>query len=618
MKITILRLPYVYLATFIFNTGLDICLGKPLDDALLRTIRNEVQRLSDSLDDFREETDNQVRATIELFKVEFNKDLALIQEKQSGLEQRCQELQHSQDILKEEVHAKDKEQKQLLKKQEQIESFCKSLEVKSSAMQKDLEKLTTTICKVPASEDPKQIVFDAPEQNKWFTGREHEMKILKNCLTFKSGKELKIAAICGLGGCGKTTLAATFAWRRESEYKGGVFWFSMEDDRKFENTVNDLALRLEILSNSFDLTLTNVITWISKQKRPWLLVLDNVDQLNFSDQMQKVLSGRWKRQANGHLLLTTRRERREISQYLDLNPSCCVDVCSFSKDEAKTFLITRSSVDHNTEHQEEMLNELVHELGCLPLALEQAGAHIKALQCPIDKYLEEYKSQRLILLSQYPAKPSWEYESQSRLAVRTTWLLNFEYVKKSAHGELASRFVQAAAFLGPEEIQEELINHQLLSVEEGQSDQSSSLPLLKDHVVEVLTKFSLFQRKTSRSLSLHPLVQEVIRNRMTIKETASSLLLAGRLLHYASQDCPSLDRLTTDVVRSMQEQASASVAERLSMLHLWCKLINHAFELQEHMLSIVHPLIEIGDDKSIGLITEQLVSCMEIMTCNKN
>lgn len=85
MKITILRLPYVYLATFIFNTGLDICLGKPLDDALLRTIRNEVQRLSDSLDDFREEADNQVRATIELFKVEFNKDLALIQEKQSGL-----------------------------------------------------------------------------------------------------------------------------------------------------------------------------------------------------------------------------------------------------------------------------------------------------------------------------------------------------------------------------------------------------------------------------------------------------------------------------------------------------------------------------------------------------
>ena len=472
-------------------------------------------------------------------------------------------------------------------KQEQIESFCKSLEVKSSAMEKNMEKLTTTICKLPASEDPKQIVFDVPEQNKWFTGRENEMESLENCLTLKVGdKELMIATICGLGGCGKTTLAASFAWKRKSEYKGGVFWFSMEDDRKFENTVNDLALRLDILSNSFDLTLTKVLTWISKQKRPWLLVLDDVDQLTFSDQMQKVLSGRWKRQANGHLLLTTRREQREISQYLDLDPSCCIDVRSFSKDEAKKFLITRISVDQDTGHEDKVLTELVHELGCLPLALEQAGAHIKALRCPIDKYLEEYKSRRLNLLSEYPAKPSWECESRSRLAVHTTWLLNFEYVRKSAHGDLASRFVQAAAFLASEEIQEALINHQLLSVEEGQSDQPSNLPLLKHHIVEVLAKFSLFQRNTSRSLSLHRLVQEVIRNRMTTEETASSLLIAIRLLHHSFQECPSPDRILTDVAFSVQEQASSSVAEP-SMFYLWSKLTSHAFELQQHVMSLL-------------------------------
>lgn len=514
-------------------------------------------------------------------------------------------------MLKEEFNAKDKEQKQVLKqtelqlqmKQEQIESFCKSLEVKSSAMEKDLEKLATTICKLPKSEDPKQIVFDAPERNKWFTGREHEMETLENCLTLNNDKELKIAAICGLGGCGKTTLAASFAWKRKSEYKGGVFWFSMEDDRKFENTVNDLALRLEILSNTFDLTLAKVLTWISKQERPWLLVLDDVDQLNFSDQMRKVLSGRWKRQANGHLLVTTRREQKEMSQHLDLDPSCCVDVCSFSIDEAKKFLITRISVDEDTAHEDEMLTELVHELGCLPLALEQAGAHIKALQCPINKYLEEYKSQRLTLLGQYPAKPLWEFESQSRLAVHTTWLLNFEYVKKSAHGDLASRFVQAAGFLAPEEIQEELINHQLLSVEEGQSDKSSNLPLLKHHIVEVLAKFSLFQRNTSRSLSLHRLVQEVIRNRMTIEETASSLLIAIRLLHYSFQECPSPDRILTDVAGSVQEQVSSSVTEP-SMFHLWSKLTSHAFELQQHVMSLLDQQHITREVKAIVLTRE--------------
>ena len=598
----------MFLVGLIIYTGLEICLGKPLDDTLLRTIRKEVQCLSDSMEDFRKEYDIQVCDTIELFKTEFDKVLAVVQEKQFRLEQRCEELQHSQDILKDEVNAKDKEQKQVLKKrelqlqmkQEQIESFCKCLEVKSSAMEKDLEKLTTTICKVSASEDPKQMVFDAPERNKWFTGREHEMETLENCLTFKDHEELKITAISGLGGCGKTTLASSFAWKRKAEYKGGVFWFSMENDTKFENTVNDLALRLEIFSNSFELTLTKVLTWISKQRRPWLMVLDDVDQLNFSEQMQKVLSGRWKRQAKGHLLLTTRREQREMSQQLDLDPSCCVDVCSFSKDEAKKFLVTRISVNQDSEHQDEVLSELVNELGCLPLALEQAGAHIKALQCPIDKYLEEYKSQRLALLSQYPAKPSWEYESHSRLAVRTTWLLNFEYVKKSAHGELASLFVQAAAFLASEEIQEELINHQILSVKEGQSDQR--LPLLRHHIVEVLAKFSLFQRNTSRSLSLHRLVQEVIRSIMSVEETASSLLLAIRLLHYSFQECQSPDRILTDVAGSVQEQASSSVPEP-SMFYLWSKLASHASELQQHVISLLDQQIE-RDIKAIVLTRE--------------
>ncbi|XP_078372038.1 uncharacterized protein LOC144655630 [Oculina patagonica] len=572
--------------------GLDMCLGKPLDDALLDIIRKQVQGLSDALDDYKENEDTKVRATIELFKSEFDKGVVLLQEKQSCLERRCQELQHSHEVMKEEVSAKDEEQKELLRetelqlqmKQEQVESFCKTLEVKTSKMQNDLEQLKTAIDIVSTSEDHKQIVFDAPEQNKWFTGRENEMKILERCLTFESDGELKMAAICGLGGSGKTTLAANFAWKRKFEYEGGVFWFSMEDDRKFENTVNDLALRLEIRANSFDLTLSDVLTWISKQTKPWLLVLDDVDQLNLSDQMQKVLSGRWKRQAKGHLLLTTRREKREISQYLDLELSCCVDVFSFTEDEAKMFLATRCSVDCITG-QEEVLNELVNELGCLPLALEQAGAHIKALQCPIFAYLEEYRSQRIKLLSQHPAKPSWEYKSQSRLAVHTTWLLNFEYVKKSAHGELASRFVQAAAFLAPDEIQEELINHQLLSVEDP-SDQSSWLPLMKHHIVEILAKFSLFQRKTSRSLGLHRLVQEVIRNRMTIEETASSLLKAIRLLHLAFQGCPSPDQVLTDVAWNVQEQASASVADP-SMFHLWSKLTSHASELQQHVMSFL-------------------------------
>ena len=591
---------------------MEICIGKPLDDALLHVIHNEVQTLSNSLDDYRGRQVKDLESvcsTLALFKSEFHRSTVSLKEEQSNLKETYQDLKCKQDEMKEEMTVKDKEQKKLLRmselhwqmRQEQVESLCKALEVKRADMQRDLDVLRTKMNNLSFSEDSKEVVFDAPENNKWFTGREKEADILEKCFPLKSGDGLNMAAICGLGGCGKTTLAAHFAWKRKPEYDGGVFWVSMEDDRKFENSMNDLALRLGLLAESFDLTLSKVLNCISQQKKAWLLVLDDVDQLNLSDQMRKVLSGRWKRQATGHLLLTTRREPKEVCESIELEPSCCMEIFSFSEDEAKKFILTRSGICDESG-QEEMLDELVQELGCLPLALEQAAAHIQALQCPISIYLEQYKSQRVKLLSQHPAKPSWEYESQSRLAVHTTWLINFEYVKKSPNGEEASTFVQAAAFLAPYEVEEELINLKVLPVESS-SSQSTNFPIVRNQIMESLTKFSLFQRKNSRSLCLHRLVQEVIRIRMSNEEVASSLLTAIRLLHHSFQGCPSPDQILTDVAESVQGQASASVVDP-SLFYLWSKLTSHASELQYHLKSLLDRQDIERDVKTIVLTRE--------------
>ena len=45
-----------------------------------------------------------------------------------------------------------------------------------------------------------------------------------------------IKTICGLGGCGKTSLAIEFAWRYKHRFPGGVFWVNGESNeilRKF-------------------------------------------------------------------------------------------------------------------------------------------------------------------------------------------------------------------------------------------------------------------------------------------------------------------------------------------------------------------------------------------------
>ena len=591
---------------------MEICLGKTVDDNLLQVMRTEVQRLSDSLDDFKHKGDKDIQSicsTLALFKSELNGAIQVLKNQHRRLQSTCMKLRKNQDMIKEEISSKDRDQREMLRiselhwetRQQQVNGICKTLEARSQVMKKDLEMLKIKMDNLSFSESPIDVIFEAPNQNEWFTGREEIIEKLERYLPFKS-EGLRMAALCGLGGCGKTTLGAQFAWKHKADYEGGVFWISMENDKKLENSMNDLALRLGIWADSFDLTLSKVLTWISKQTKPWLLVLDDVDQLHLSEQMHKVLSGRWKRQAKGHVLLTTRRESKVVNQSIDLEATQCVDILAFSEQEAKRFLVTRcgSTVAEN----ESDLNELVCELGYLPLALEQAGAHIKALQCPISIYLKEYKVQRLKLLNQQPrTKPSWEYESNNRLAVHTTWILNFDYVTKSSHGDIASHFVETAAFLEPNEIHEELINCQLLSTDESSRSSSNFSLLMKCQIVDILTKFSLFQRKSSNTLGIHRLVQEVIRSRMTIKETASSLLRAVNLLHQAFRDNPSPDQIPLDIVAGVKEQPSTAVPNP-SLLFLWSKLTCHASELQNHLKDFLNQDDVGREDKNIVLTYE--------------
>src|SRR5262249_7394379 len=91
----------------------------------------------------------------------------------------------------------------------------------------------------------------------------------------------------------------------------------------------------------------------------WLVVYDNAGDYQ---ELEKFLP-----EKGGHLIITTRRQ-----EWSDVAKPIPVDV--FSEAEAITYLkqyLKRDEESQSRESEEKALKELIHESGCLPLALAQ-------------------------------------------------------------------------------------------------------------------------------------------------------------------------------------------------------------------------------------------------------
>ena len=454
----------------------------------------------------------------------------------------------------------------------------------------DVEKIKSEVAKITTTSKEILYMFDAPSQNPWFTGRSSEIEELASLFQLddeksKSKSKVDIAAVCGLGGVGKTSLAIEYAQQKKDYYTGGVYWFSGEDDTKFESSVNDLAIRLGTKSDSFVHTLSATLALISRNENKWLLILDNMDQLDLSDNIVKLVSGSWLQRASGHLLITTRRKPTAVTNAIRyLEERRCLRLKCFDIKEGKKFLFHRVGIVHNVE-VDTAAEKLVQELGGLPLALEQAGAYIKSLRCTVSQYLELYEKQRLRLLNKQKATRVSEYESPERLVVRTTWHLNFEHIKLMLDGGKAvSRFLNASAFLNPNEIQKDIINVGEPPVEDKEFNEYVNTSLGQHQVLKMLTDFSLFKETLSSNLSVHHLVQEVIQNNLTQEEELQSLSDAIRLVHYVFQSCPSPDELLSSERKGRPSIINSADQSRF---YKWHKLCLHSYELVKHLTRVI-------------------------------
>ena len=231
------------------------------------------------------------------------------------------------------------------------------------------------------------------------------------------------------------------------------------------------------------------------------------------------------------------------------------------------------------ESSNESLEKLVEELDGLPLAMEQAAAHIKTLKCSFEEYLKRFEKIRL-KLSQKPITTSLPV-SKERLAIKTTWQINFDFIRKQSEeeglGNAAPFMMYIAAFFHADDIPEELINKGIPEIDDDDfKDAMEDLVSVKQ-VTDILTRFSLFQRYREGSLQVHRLVQEVIRETITdVNYRFRVIQGAIKMLHAALHKSTS----PADVLE-VQRGPETLRGE----LHLWSKLGTTACSLRNHINS---------------------------------
>ncbi|MEO6890736.1 MAG: helix-turn-helix transcriptional regulator [Ktedonobacteraceae bacterium] len=339
-------------------------------------------------------------------------------------------------------------------------------------------------------------------RNAFFTGRDELLHELHMRLSRDPISALPPSwALSGLSGIGKTQVALEYAYRYRHEYRA-VFWVNAATQETLQSDLMIIAATLHLPKKDRHdhLRVTRAMKQWFASHQQWLLILDNVEDVTI---LQSILPT----EHTGRLLLTTRvHALGSLAQRLEVEPMGMAEASLFLLRRAR-LLAPEASLDQAPNAYRAAAEAIAIELGFLPLALDQAGAHIEEVGCSPSTYLESYQTQRQQLFQRRGRVPGDHPEP-----VAETWSLSFEKIEQT--NSAAAELLRLCAFLDPDAIPEELIrigSAHLGPVLGPLSQDAFAL----DAAIQYLRTFSLLQRDPdARFLRLHPLVQAVLKDVM--------------------------------------------------------------------------------------------------------
>ncbi|MCJ1249271.1 hypothetical protein MMC30_006494 [Trapelia coarctata] len=329
----------------------------------------------------------------------------------------------------------------------------------------------------------------------------------------------RTVALHGMGGSGKTQLALEFC--RQAEQSLGfmaVIWIDASSLVSVSQSYGIIARQLsgdQWESTDSAATISFVQNTLRNWGQRWLVVLDSYDNPKaFQNQNIRyyVPSGN-----NGHILFTSRHADSARLGYP-------IIVSELTEDESLNLLLQRLP-----SNDEECMRgrEIAMTLGYLALALDQAGAYIRARNLQLGDFISHYQRRKEVILKEIPEE--WEYRRvikdmgmETALSIFTTWELSFEQI--SGNGEEKERkdhFLTLSSFLNNSMISGRCFQSHFQSEEpEWMGIFSTNCGWDGDKLGDVLAelqKLSLLQmpyRQTGElRFSLHPVVYDWLRLR---------------------------------------------------------------------------------------------------------
>jgi MinD-like ATPase involved in chromosome partitioning or flagellar assembly/tetratricopeptide (TPR) repeat protein len=339
-------------------------------------------------------------------------------------------------------------------------------------------------------------------RNESFTGREKDLRELREQLRSYGTAMVRPVTLHGTGGVGKTQIALEYVHRFKNDYDL-VWWIECGQPESIDIRVADLA---PLMRERFGVTLPagatveenarlvlDVLSQGSTVPR-WLLVYDNAEDI---PGVQRYLPS-----SGGHVMITSQN-----AGWADQGARS-LPIEMFKREESVSHLLR--VVPSLTSDE---ANDVAAALGDLPLAVAAAAAYLKGSLYPVSDYLGRLQSEARSALS---ISPLADYPQ----GVSAAWDPSLRLLQERSRA--AARLLQLCSVMAPE-IALDLVYSPVMARTLEPYDPALSEPMIMGRVVQEISKLALLKLDpNANQIQIHRLVQEVVQSRMSDAQLAEA------------------------------------------------------------------------------------------------